>query len=152
MILQRAFAFVLVVASGVLLFVSMLASTALSVVGKYFSSIVPVPLPILDLANFLISFGVLTLVFALIYGYVPDCRLPWRDLWIGAAVSALFFVIGKALLGVYLAHAAVGSAYGAAGSLVAIAFWVYYSAQIFLLGAEFTYVWWRGQGMEARRA
>src|SRR5262249_50590311 len=111
MILRRAFAFVLVVASGVLLFASMLASTALSVVGKYFSSIVPVPLPILDLANFLISFGVLTLLFALIYGYVPDCRLPWRDLWIGAAVSALFFVIGKALLGVYLARAAVGSAY-----------------------------------------
>src|SRR5262249_52850523 len=80
-------------------------------------------------------------VFALIFRFVPNLALPWRVIWMGAAVTAPLFVIGKTLLGLYLSWAGVGSPYGAAGSLVAITVWVYYSAQIFLLGAEFTYVW-----------
>ncbi len=141
MIAKRAFAFVLVIAAGVLLFASMLLTTAVSIIGGTFSGVIPVPPWLLSLANFIVSMCALTFVFALIYRYVPDLRLPWRVLWTGAAVSALLFVIGKALLGIYLARAGVGSAYGAAGSVIAIAFWIYYSAQIFLLGAEFTYVW-----------
>jgi membrane protein len=141
MIAQRAFSFVLVIGAGVLLFASIVATTTLQVITKFFSSAVPVPPLLLDAANFVVSFGVLTVVFVLIYRFVPDCVLPWKVLWTGAAVSALLFVIGKIILGAYLSKAGVGSAYGAAGSLIAIAFWIYYSAQIFFLGAEFTYVW-----------
>jgi membrane protein len=138
---QRAFAFLLVIASGALLFASMILTTVVTVIGRVFSDLIPVPPIVLDIANFVISMAALTVVFALIYRYVPDLKLPWRVLWTGAAVSALLFVIGKGLLGIYLAKAGIGSAYGAAGSVIAIAFWIYYSAQIFLLGAEFTYVW-----------
>jgi len=141
MIVQRAFAFLLVISAGALLFASMILTTAVTIVGRTFSNAIPVPPLLLDILNFVVSFVALTLVFALIYRYVPDLILPWRVLWIGASVSALLFVIGKALLGIYLAKAGVGSAYGAAGSVIAIAAWIYYSAQIFLLGAEFTYVW-----------
>ncbi|PYT13712.1 MAG: ribonuclease BN [Acidobacteria bacterium] len=137
---QKVFSFVLVLAAGFLLLVSMLATAIVSIVGHFFNHIIPVPTFVLQIANFVVSFAVLALVFALIFRYVPDLVLPWSVLWTGAAVSALFFVIGKTLLGLYLSWAGVGSAYGAAGSLVAVAFWVYYSAQIFLFGAEFTYV------------
>lgn len=150
MILQRAFAFLLVIAAGVLLFASMLATTTLSLVARYFGGAAPVPSWALGIANFIVSFAVLTSVFVLVFRFVPECRLPWKNLWTGAAVSALLFVIGKAVLGVYLSKAGVGSAYGAAGSLIAIAFWIYYSAQIFLMGAEFTYVWSRRQGARDR--
>jgi membrane protein len=141
MVMQRVFSFLLVIAAGALLFASMILTTVISVIQKTFSSIVPVPPMVLEIANFIISMAALTVVFVLIYRFVPDLVLPWRVLWTGAAVSALLFVIGKALLGFYLAKAGVGSAYGAAGSVIAIAAWIYYSAQIFLLGAEFTYVW-----------
>src|SRR5579883_2580917 len=142
-IAQRAFAFVLVIAAGVLLMVLMLASAAVAIVAKFLSGQLPVPTSVLDAANFIVSFFVLMGIFLLIYRFVPDLVLPWKALRTGAAVSALLLVIGKALLGWYLGRAGVGSAYGAAGSVIAIAFWIYYSAQIFLLGAEFTYVWSR---------
>jgi len=153
-VIQRAFAFLLVVSVGVLMIVLMVASAVVGVIGGFFQSMLPFPAFLLDVANFLVSFAVFTLVIALIYRFVPDLVLPWRALWTGAAVSAVLFVIGKGLVGWYLAKAGVGSAYGAAGTLIAIAFWVYYSAQIFLLGAEFTYVW-SGRGspiQQTRRA
>ena len=140
-VVQRIFGFILVLLTGCLLVVSMLATAALSVVADSIRQSIPVPPVVLEAANFIVSFAVLTLVFALIFRFVPDLTLPWKSLWRGAAASAVLFVVGKALLGFYLSKAAVGSAYGAAGSLIAIAFWVYYSAQIFLLGAEFTYIW-----------
>jgi membrane protein len=115
----------------------MVLSTVLELIAR-FTAYIPVPPFMLDVANFIVSFVMFTLIFALIYRFVPDLVLPWNVLWTGAAVSALLFVAGKALVGVYLAKAGVASAYGAAGSVVAIAFWIYYSAQIFLLGAEFT--------------
>jgi membrane protein len=140
-IVQRAFAFLLVLAAGVIALVSMLASTAVAFVAKEFSHAIPIPPWALEIANVVVSFSLLTLVFLLIYRYVPDLRLPWKPLWTGAAVSAILFVIGKGLLALYFSKAAVGSAYGAAGSVVVISLWIFYSAQIFLLGAEFTYLW-----------
>src|SRR5437016_14555611 len=95
----------------------------------------------MESANVVLSFCMLAAVFALIFRFVPNLALPWRVIWMGAVVTTPLFVIGKTLLGLYLSWAGVGSPYGAAGSLVAITVWVYYSAQIFLLGAEFTYVW-----------
>lgn len=141
MFLQKLFSFVLVLASGVVVLASMLATTGVSILARNFQGRVPMPRLVLETVNTIVSFAILSLVFALIYRFVPDCRLPWRTLWSGAAVSALLFVIGKAVLGYYLRRTGVGSAYGAAGSVIAFALWLYYSAQIFLLAAEFTYVW-----------
>jgi membrane protein len=84
---------------------------------------------------------VFTGLFALLFKYVPDVQLRWRDVWLGAGVTAVLFTIGKAVIGYYIGQASVGSAYGAAGSLVALLVWVYYSALIFFFGAEFTQAW-----------
>ena len=94
-----------------------------------------------------VSFAGIAFLIALILRYVPDRRTPWREVWEGALATALLFTVGKALLGLYLGKAAVGSAYGAAGSLVAVIVWVYYSAMIFYFGAEFTRV--RARAREA---
>jgi hypothetical protein len=91
--------------------------------------------------NFALSFGIVTTLFALIYRFMPQVHIEWHDVWIGAAVTALLFTIGKYLIGLYIGKSAVASGFGAAGSLAVILVWVYYSAQIFLLGAEFTYVY-----------
>ena len=119
----------------------MLATTFLSLLGRFFGRAIPVPVFALQVSNFLASLAVITLLFTLVFRFVPDTVLPWRIIWTGATVSALLFAIGKTVLGLYLSWAGVGSAYGAAGSLVAIIVWVYYSAQIFLFGAEFTCVY-----------
>jgi membrane protein len=96
--------------------------------------------------NVLVSFGVVTLLFGLIYRILPDVNLGWRDVWLGAVVTAGLFTVGKSLIGLYLGTSAVGSSYGAAGSVLVLLIWVYYSAQIVLLGAEFTRAWveWHG--------
>ncbi|MGH9558696.1 MAG: YihY/virulence factor BrkB family protein [Bryobacteraceae bacterium] len=138
---QRIFGFFLVFLTGCLLVASVLATTAVSFIGSYFGGSLPIPGFVLEIGNVIVSWAVLTIVFMLVYRFVPDRVLSWNSLWKGAAVSAILFEIGKALLGFYLSKAGVGSAYGAAGSVVAVSFWIYYSAQIFLLGAEFTYVW-----------
>src|SRR5204863_9498870 len=91
--------------------------------------------------DILISFGMVTVMFALIYKIIPRVRIRWRDVWVGAAVTAALFAIGKFLIGLYLGKSSVASAFGAAGSLVVMMVWVYYSAQIFLFGAEFTWVY-----------
>lgn len=93
---------------------------------------------------------IVTLLFAMIYKVLPDVKISWRDVWFGAAVTALLFTLGKFLIGLYLGHAGIGSFYGAAGSLIVILFWIYYSAQILLFGAEFTQVYagWSGSPIE----
>jgi membrane protein len=91
--------------------------------------------------NFIISFGVITVLFAMMFKLLPDARIAWSDVWVGAAITALLFTLGKFLIGLYLGKSDVGSAYGAAGSLVIVLLWVYYSAQILLFGAEFTQVY-----------
>jgi len=94
----------------------------------------------------LVSIIVITLLFAAIYRFLPAKRLPWSDLWIGSFGTAILFVLGKLLLGLYLGHASVGSAYGAAGSLIVLLVWIYYTAQLFFLGAEFTRAYSQAHG------
>jgi membrane protein len=96
--------------------------------------------------NFTLSLAIVTALFALIFKVIPDAKIQWRDVWLGAAVTAALFTIGKLLLGLYLGKAAVGSSYGAAGSIIALVVWVYYAAQILLIGAEFTQVQARRRG------
>jgi membrane protein len=91
--------------------------------------------------NFVFSFVVITLLFALMFKLIPDTIIPWRDVWMGAAVTSLLFTVGKVLIGFYLGHSALTSAYGAAASLVVFLIWIYYSAQILLFGAEITHVY-----------
>jgi membrane protein len=141
MFVYKVFSLALVLAAGVVLLISTFATAAVSLLGHFLAGVIPVPALFLESVNFMLSFSVLTAVFGLIFRFVPDLVLPWKAVGVGAAVSALLFVIGKTVVGLYLSWASIGSAYGAAGSLVAIAVWVYYSAQIFLFGAEFTYVW-----------
>jgi len=138
---QKVFAMGIVLAVGFLLVVSLVVSTALAAFGKYFTDALPLSPWVLELFNVLISLVGLSLVFALIFRYVADTRLPWRDVWIGSVVTAVMFTIGKLLIGLYLGRTAVGSLYGASGSLVVMLVWVYYSALIFLLGAEFAHVY-----------
>ncbi|HUP08343.1 MAG TPA: YihY/virulence factor BrkB family protein, partial [Caldimonas sp.] len=101
---------------------------------------------LLQVVNFAVSFGLITVIFALIYKIMPRVRVAWHDVWIGSAVTALLFTIGKFLIGLYIGKSSVASGFGAAGSLVVILVWVYYSAQIFLLGAEFTWVYAHSHG------
>jgi membrane protein len=136
----------LVLGVGFLLLVSLVASAVLAAVESILGGFMPqwsVILPVVDLT---ISFSVTTLLFAMIYKYVPREKIAWNDVWIGAGVTAMLFTIGKFLIGLYLGKSSFNSAYGAAGSLVVLLLWIYYSAQIFLLGAEFTRVVTYGYG------
>jgi membrane protein len=144
----------MVLGVGFLLLVSLVLSAALAAFGGWLGTFLPhleIVLPVLDLA---FSFGMTVLLFALIYRYVPRESIPWGDVWIGATVTAFLFTLGKSLIGIYLGKSSFNSAYGAAGSLMVLLLWIYYSAQIFLLGAEFTRVFAYGHGSRspAKRA
>lgn len=141
LIKQRLFSFGMVLSVGFLLLVSLLLSAGLAFIGHSFGQLVPVSPVILQAINFGISFVVVTGLFALMFRYVPAARVAWKDVIVGAVGTALLFTIGKLLLGLYLGKASVGSTYGAAGSLVAVVVWIYYSAQIFFFGAEFTHLY-----------
>ncbi|MDQ2710733.1 MAG: YihY/virulence factor BrkB family protein [Acidobacteriota bacterium] len=143
---QRIFSFGMVLSIGFLLLVSLVVSTALAFIGHAFGQIFPLPNIVLHILNFAVSFLVITVLFALMFRYVPAAKISWRDAIVGATVTALLFSIGKFLLGLYLGKASVGSTYGAAGSLVAVIVWIYYSAQIFFFGAEFTHVYAEAHG------
>lgn len=143
---DRLFSFGMVLSVGFLLLVSLLLSAGLSFVEKFFGNLVPIPAPVLHVSNFVLSFVVISGLFALMFRFVPDTRVAWRDVSVGAIGTALLFTIGKFVLGLYLGMASVGSTYGAAGSLVAVIVWVYYSAQIFFFGAEFTHVYAEQRG------
>jgi membrane protein len=139
---QRLASFLMVLVLGLLLTASLAVSAAMVVVEKFFTHLIPLNTAIVaELLNFGLSVLSLALLFALVYKFVPDVSIAWRDVSIGALFTAVFFVIGKSLLALYLTTAAVGSTYGAAGSLVALVVWVYYSAQIFFFGAVFTRVY-----------
>ncbi len=135
---DRFLSFIMVVGAGFLLLVLLLITTVLAAMGKQLSTVLPGGIALWQGVNWLVSLAFITLVFALIYKWVPDVKVPWRDVWPGAALAGLLFVLGKYLLGLYLGLASTTSAYGAAGSLVVVLVWVYYSAQILLFGAEFT--------------
>ena len=139
---QRLVSFATVVALGLFVVGSLFLSAALTILEKFFSGFVPLHLALFsEIANFLASLLVLSALFALIFKFVPDVAIAWRDVAIGAVATAVLFSLGKMLLGLYLGSVGVGSAYGAAGSLVALVVWVYYSSQIFFFGAVFTRVY-----------
>jgi membrane protein len=142
----RLTSFAMMLGVGFLLLVSLLLSATLSALSTYLVGLLPDFKAILQILNVVVSFGVITLLFAMIYKIVPDVIITWGDVWIGAAATALLYTIGKYLIGVYLGTSSTASAYGAAGSLVVILIWVYYSAQILFLGAEFTKVYARRYG------
>ena len=135
---DRFFSFLLILGGGFVLLVSLVWSAWIAAMGRFFGAVLPFPEPVLHVATFLVSFVTITLIFAAIYKIVPDVKLTWGDVVVGAAVTALIFTIGKQLLALYLGKVSLASAYGAAGSLVTVLIWVYYSAQLFFLGAEFT--------------
>jgi membrane protein len=139
---SRVLSLSMVLVVGFLLMVSLAVSAGLAAAGAFLTNALPMVAEwILSVINFAISFGVITLLFALMFKYMPDAKIAWSDVWIGAAITALLFTIGKSLIGLYLGRATAGAAYGAAGALVILLLWIYYSAQIFLLGAEFTQVY-----------
>jgi membrane protein len=143
---KRLLSFGMVLAIGFLLLVSLILSAMLSGISKLDINLLPGFTPLWQLLNFLISFGFISLLFALIYKYLPDVKIRWKDVWVGAIITALLFTIGKSLIGLYLGQGSLGSTYGAAGSLIVFLAWVFYSAQILLFGAEFTQVYARKYG------
>jgi membrane protein len=134
----RALSLGLVAALGFLLATSLMISAAIAAIQTYIGGFVPELAILIKILNFVISFVLISLLFAAIYKILPDRRLRWRDVGIGAVVTALLFDIGKTLIGIYIGSTAVANSFGAAGALAVILLWVYYSSQIFLLGAEFT--------------
>jgi membrane protein len=143
---DRFLSFAMVLGVAFLLLVSLLLSAALSATGAFLGSHLPGGETFWEVANFVISFLIVALLFGAIFKVVPDAKIGFRDVWHGALVTALLFTLGKLAIGFYLGKAAPGSAYGAAGSLVALIVWVYYSAQILFFGAELTQVWAKTYG------
>jgi membrane protein len=141
MLRGRVLSFGMVLGIGFLLLVSLVLSAALSALGHFWSGWFPGWEVLLQVINFVVGFAVVTGLFAMIYKLLPRCDIGWKDVWIGAMVTSLLFSVGKLLIGLYLGKSSVASSFGAAGSLVIVLLWVYYSAQIFLLGAEFTWVY-----------
>ena len=148
---SRMLSFGLVLGLGFLLLVSLLFGAVVAALGKWGEGLIQQWGVVFHVFNLGISFAVTTLLFALIYKLMPRTRLAWRDVWLGAEVAAVLFELGKFLIGLYLGKSAVASSFGAAGSLVVLLVWVYFSAQIFLLGAEFTRVYAHQYGSRAGR-
>src|SRR5688500_18495092 len=137
----RLLSFGLVLALAFLVVISLLMSAAMSALGKWWGPAFGEWEKLAHAVNVLVSFGLLVVVFAAIYKFMPRARIEWRDVWVGAAVTVLLFIVGKFLIGLYLGKSDVGSSFGAFGSIVIVMVWVYYSAQIFLLGAELPWVY-----------
>jgi membrane protein len=143
---DRFLSMAMVFGVGFLLLVTLVLDAAISAMGGYIAPMIPGGEAVMHTLQLVISFGLVTVLFAMIFRYLPDVRVQWHDVWLGAAFTSLLFVIGKFGLGLYLGKSAVGSSYGAAGSLVILLLWIYYSAQILFFGAEFTQVYARTQG------
>lgn len=137
----RAASLGLVATMGFLLLVSLVIAAALSALGKQLDTMIPGAELLLQVVNFVISFAMVSALFAAIYKILPDRKLRWRDVAVGAVGTAFLFTVGKTLIGLYLGRSSIASSYGAAGALVIVLLWIYYSSQTFLLGAEFTKVW-----------
>lgn len=136
----------LVLGIGFLLLVSLVLSALMAALGKWWAPWFGEFAVVADAVNFVLTLAFITAVFAMIYKWMPRTHVAWRDVWIGAFITALLFTVGKTLIGLYIGRSAVASVFGAASSLVVLLLWVYYSAQVFLLGAEFTWVFaQRGQ-------
>ncbi len=141
LLIDRFLSFAMILAIGFLLLVSLVITATLSATQETIRDAFPLSEFLLQLLNLAVSVGVSTLLFALMFKYLPDAEIAWHDAWIGAFVTSLLFSLGKAAIGIYLGNSAVSSAFGAAGSLVLLLLWIYYSAQILFFGAEFTQVY-----------
>jgi membrane protein len=141
LIRSRLLSFGMILGIAFLLMVSLVLSAAISAFGKWWGGFFGDWEPLLQAGNALLGFGLTTLVFAMIYKLMPRVAVRWRDVWLGAATTSLLFTIGRFLIGLYIGKTGIASGFGAAGSLAVIFVWIYYSAQIFLLGAEFTWVY-----------
>jgi membrane protein len=141
MVKQRSQALVVVLGCGFLLLVSLAITSTLAAAGAFIGNLLPLPEIVLHMLNLLAMMAVITGVFAVMFRFLPDVDIQWRDVLAGAFFTAVLFVLGKYLIGLYLGKASLGSAYGAAGSLVVLLVWVYYSSQIVFFGAEFTQVY-----------
>ncbi|CAZ95128.1 YihY/virulence factor BrkB family protein [Zobellia galactanivorans] len=147
MLIDRARSFAFILAIGFLLLISFLVTAAISALNGYIRSILPdVIVYIAYILDFAVSVGIITVLFALIFRYLPDTKIRWKTVWIGALITAVLFVLGKSLLGYYFGEADPGSTYGAAGTIVLILLWVSYSCLILFFGAEFTWVYARRYG------
>jgi membrane protein len=146
---KRLTGFAMILGIGLLLLALVVASATLTGVEEIAPDI-PGGAFLWTMVNFAVTFAIIGLLFATLFKYVPDVQIEWSDVWFGAFITALLFAAGKLILGIYLSQGGVGSAYGAAGSLVAFLVWIYYSAQIFFFGAEYTQVHARQSGREIR--
>jgi membrane protein len=151
MIRDRFLSAAMVFGIGFLLLVSLIIDAAISALGTYAGNHLPGGETIWQLLQNVVAFGVVTVLFAMIFRILPDLKIEWRDVWFGAALTSVLFLIGKIALGIYFGRSAIGSSYGAAGSLVLVLLWVYYSAQILLFGAELTQVYARSHGSHSQQ-
>ena len=142
----RLLSFGMILALAFLLMVSLVVGAVISALGKWWGPMFGGWEVLAQLVNVVVGFGLTTAIFAIIYKMMPRVPVRWHDVWIGAVVTALLFTVGKFLIGLYIGKSGVASGFGAAGSLIVVFLWVYYSAQIFLLGAEFTSVYARAHG------
>lgn len=152
-ITDRAVSFAFILVIGFLLLVSFIVTAAISALNSYIRDVLPdVLLYVAYILDFVLSVGIISVLFALMFKYLPDAKIKWKTVWIGAILTAILFVIGKLLLGIYFGQADPGSTYGAAGSIVLILLWVSYSSLILFFGAEFTYVYAKryGSGIEPK--
>lgn len=147
---KRVSSFFMVLAIGFLLILSLVLSAVVATLSKYRTDFLPGSQILWENLDFIVSLGLMTFLFCLMFKYVPDVKIAWKDVFVGSIITALLFLFGKFLLGVYLSRGSLGSAYGAAGSLIVLLAWIYYSAQIILLGAEFTQVYARLYGSKIR--
>lgn len=149
---KRLFSFGIILVVAFFLLVSLVVSAALTGMSGRLASVLPSGLsgPLLEIFNSVLSLAVITALFAAMFKVMPDAKIHWRSVWLGAGVTALLFVLGKFLIGFYLGKSNPGQAYGAAGSLAVLLLWVYYSSLILLFGAEFTETWAeeKGRGIE----
>lgn len=148
---ERVASFGMLLAMGFVALVTTVINAAIAVVSSRFASLLPFPgaAAVFTLANWVISVAVIALVLALIYKYLPDTEVAWRDVWTGAVATAVLFVVGQSVIALYLGRAGIASAYGAAGSLLVVLLWIYYSALILLFGAAFTRVYAEAHGSRA---
>jgi membrane protein len=144
---HRLLSFAMVLGVGFLLLVSLICSAGLAALGNVIGDFITGKEILLKTLNFAISLGIITVLFTMIFKFLPDVKIAWRDVWLGGFITALLFNLGKILIGIYLGRSSLSSVYGTMGSLVILLLWVYYSAQILFFGAQFTYVYTRRFGV-----
>ena len=146
----RLLSFVMILVIGLLLVLSLLLSLVLSFLTGFVQNLVPVPVFFIQSANLVLSFLLITLLCAMVYKILPDVKIAWSDVWVGSAITAILFTLGKFLFSLFLARSSISSAYGAASSLAIILMWIYYSAQLLFIGAELTQVYANRHGSQVK--